>query len=252
MAMLGSLCRETPLGCVGRACLAKWVPMTNHDRKPNRNLFAIIGIAIACAWIAGAIALTLLWKPKAPYKDTTAEVAQICRPDTGVLAKLPPSIRASTQVVPWGLFKQRFTDIFAKEETISAQSVPGGKALRLAIPKKGELPQNIGVSMLNDRPIKKGEVIEARVWLRSLNVRATNQTPVSVEIRFQNNDPGFARFFNRRFLVTNTFREYSFSAAAPKDYCVEQFNVALHLATGKHQIDIGPGQIVVTETAARP
>jgi hypothetical protein len=226
--------------------------MTHDSKRPETNRVPLIIGAIACAWIGGAVALMVLWKPTAPNGDTKPKVAEICRPDTGILASQPPSIRASTQIMPWGFFTQRLRDVFVDTKTISGQPVPGGKALRLNIPGEGDLPQNIGLSMLNDRPIKQGETIEARVWLKSDDARSDNQEPVSVEIRIQNNEPGFARLFNRRFQVSDTYREYGFIAVAPKDYCVEQFNVALHLATGKHQIDIGPGQIVVEETAARP
>jgi hypothetical protein len=187
-------------------------------------------------------------QPILPRASTTPSIQ--CAPLDNVLGSASADVRASTQAVPWTVFNQQFVWTDLGISPIDAVGIPTGRALRFKIARAGRYAHEIGVSMLNARPVKAGEIVQARVWLKSDDATSAAEKPVQVEVRFQDNEPGFRGFHLVSIPVTNQFKEYTLKAIAPRDYCVGELNIALHLATGQHNIDIGPGQIVVSAASA--
>ena len=223
--------------------------MENPQRPDQQGLLAAVLLLIALAsLIASAFEMTrsndLERGNLGPFIPRTSS----CEAHRDVLGSAGASVRASTETVPWKVFNQQSSLLPLSIRAISAENVPGGDALRFTIPRAGRESYDIGISMLNARPVKAGDVVQARIWLKSNDAPgslSTSGVPVLVDVRIQNNEPGFRRFFDARVSVTNVFQEYGFTAIAPKDYCSDELNVAVHLATGRHTIDVGPGSINV-------
>jgi hypothetical protein len=177
----------------------------------------------------------------------------LCPAQADALGAASSDLRGYTDSVPWTVFNQQLSPLPLDITPVAAGGIPTGRAIRIAIPRAGLMAHEIGVSMLNTRPIKAGETLDVRIWMRSEDAPAlsatygdTALTPVKVGIRLQNNEPGFRRFVDTTIPITSTFREYRFTAEAPKDYCPGKLNVAVHMATGRHKIDIGVGSIKAT------
>ena len=166
-----------------------------------------------------------------------------CRQRVDSLGLTPGHIKAATSSRPWRLFDQRNTFFPIKSKTVAANAVPGGRALEIKIDRSEPLAHTIGVSMLNQRPIARGNLIEARVWLR-----ATSSAQTRLVARLQNNEPGFRRLNEAPLILTSQFQEYVITTQAYQDYCPGTFNFALHLATGPHTFEIGPGLLIVRES----
>ncbi len=165
-----------------------------------------------------------------------------CRNTIDRLGLIPTHIKAATSSRPWRIFDQRSIFFAVSSKSVEAQGIPGGRALEVKIDRKEPYAYDIGVSMLNQRPIARGSVIEARVWLRTTSGPKTN-----IVARLQNNEPGFRRLRETPLTLTSQFREYVLTTQAYQDYCPGTFNFALHLATSAHLVEIGPGLLIVRE-----
>jgi hypothetical protein len=210
-------------------------------KKPLRTLgLAMVFLGAATAIISAIIGLQATDTAAQPLQTSSA----VCEPIPDVLGSADQSVRGSTDAVPWNVFNQQMSLLPLGMRAVDAPGVPGNRALQFDIRRAGRFAHDVGVSMLNTRPIAQGDLIEMRVWLKAQS-SGNASGPVMVEVRFQNNEPGFRRFLNEQVELSNQFKEYVFTAPAPKNYCADEFNAAIHLATGKQKIDVGPGTIKV-------
>jgi hypothetical protein len=215
--------------------------------KPNSGSGAqtLLIVAACCAAISGLAFYAASRQPK-PAPVAKQRIGQrTCQPQMPRIARYPTSIRGSTKVRTWVVFDQRSTFSDPKLVDIAASEVPGGRAGSIKIEQRENMPHDIGVSMRNQRTIAKGETLIAEVWLRG-KPASTNQGPVIIEARIQEDGDGFRGLIDAPITLTPEFAKYEIRATPNRDYCPTDLNFALHLATGAQTIDIGPGTLKVS------
>jgi hypothetical protein len=214
------------------------------DRKSVLTFRARVLIVLgACTSMTIATdALAQPWNHQTVQTISNGNGQLICRNTIDRLGQTPAHIKAATSSRPWRIFDQRSIFFAVRSKSVEAQGIPGGRALEVKIDRKEPYAYDIGVSMLNQRPIVRGSVVEARVWLRT-----TSGPRTTIVARLQNNELGFRRLAETPLTLTSQFREYVLTTQAYKDYCPGTFNFALHLATGEQIVEIGPGLLIVRE-----
>jgi hypothetical protein len=206
----------------------------------SKRLFMI---SAACACIsAGVFWAASLQAQSSPRPETKAPATACGAPFPG-LAKAPAAVRGRSKPSDWLLFDQRTEFAQSKLKIVEAPRVPGGLAGSVQIDRAGVNAYDIGVSMRNQREIKRGENLTYEVWLQAIPAPG-RRDPIVIEARIQEETRiGFTIFQDRQFTLTSDFQPYSLTFAAPKDFCPGKLNIALHLATGAHIVDIGPGMM---------
>jgi hypothetical protein len=205
-----------------------------------------LGIALVCLAVSAAAFYLAFRQPQAA--NTAPQIpTNRCDPSKPSISRSAPEIRGIARVDRWRVFEQKKLFHFSRPEIIETARVPDGKALRMKIEGAGTFNFDTGVSMLNQRQILQGEMIYGEVWLRGAVPEGTRlPLPIQIELVLQeNNPPNFRRLNKQIVTLTPKFERYRIIARSTGLYCPEELNFALHLATGKQIVDIGPAEIKV-------
>lgn len=120
------------------------------------------------------------------------------------------------------------------------ETVQGGKALRIAVPRKSERAWEVGVANPIQKPVKAGDNLVLAFWAKLVkgeNGATSASLPYNaVQLAA---DP-YTPLFNQSVTIGPEWKLYEVRGKADKDYPADALNVAIHLATGKQTIDLGP------------
>jgi hypothetical protein len=120
------------------------------------------------------------------------------------------------------------------------ETVQGGKAIRIFVP--GKSPQAWSVSASNpiEKPVRAGDLLVLAFWARlekGEDGAATASLPNNV---VQLAKEPYTALFAGPVTLTPEWKLHEVKGKADKDYAAGELNVALHLATAKQTIDLGP------------
>ncbi|MBC9034699.1 hypothetical protein IAG41_20105 [Sphingomonas sp. JC676] len=117
-------------------------------------------------------------------------------------------------------------------------SVQGGQALRVAVPGKGATPYAVGLSAPVKKAIRKGDKLVLAFWARFDKAEGTSVTIANVSVQLAT--APYTSFFAKGVDIGPEWKLYSVEGVADRDYAAGELAVAMHLATGKQVIDLGP------------
>jgi hypothetical protein len=240
--------------------------MTNrHNKEKSFNFISLGAVFVMAIALGGALALMYGREyPKQPDqpaqradRDGSPALMPAIKPPcdrsrAGIDGASATGLRGATLVEPWQPFLQDIFGFSHKVRKIETVDVPAGQALEVSISKRGRQPYDFGLSMLNVAPIRDGDYLEARVWLRAKQPNAQGD-PISIVARLQDNEaPGYKRVSEQTLVLTNVFKEYVVPGRAVRAYCSGELNFALHLATAKQVLEVGPATIFVVAKPVSP
>jgi hypothetical protein len=116
--------------------------------------------------------------------------------------------------------------------------VQGGQALRVAIPGKGANPYSIGLSAPISKPVKKGDKLVLAFWARFDQAEGSSVTIANASVQLAT--APYTAFFGKPVEIGPEWKLYSVEGTADRDYAPGEISIAMHLATGKQVIDLGP------------
>jgi hypothetical protein len=128
----------------------------------------------------------------------------------------------------------------AKGRMRKDEGVQGGKAMRIAVPGKTANVWDIAASSAIDKPVKAGDNLVLAFWARfeeAENGASTVTLPFSA---VQLSSAPYTPLFNQQVTVGPTWALHQVRGKADKDYPAGALNAAIHLASGKQVIDLGP------------
>lgn len=122
----------------------------------------------------------------------------------------------------------------------SDPSVQGGKALRIAVPGKGANSWDVAVASANTKPVKAGDTLVVAFWARLAKGEdgATSATLPYNAVQLA--EAPYTALFSKAVTIGPDWAMHEFTGKADKDYRAGALNVAIHLATGRQTIDLGP------------
>jgi hypothetical protein len=167
------------------------------------------------AWLAALGAAWLAAAPAAAQDDIAKQIINVPSPGAFTIYGLPekPKIRKDA-------------------------SVQGGQALRVAVPGKGATPYAVGLSAPVTKAVKKGDKLVLAFWARFDKAEGTSVTIANVSVQLSS--PPYTGFFGKSVDIGPEWKLYSVEGVADRDYAAGELAVAMHLATGKQVIDLGP------------
>jgi hypothetical protein len=128
----------------------------------------------------------------------------------------------------------------AKGTVRSDEGVQGGKALRIIVPGKSEQAWTVSVANPIGKPVKAGDKLVLAFWAR-LAKPAKGATTASLPFNgVQLASAPYTPLFSSGVEIGPEWKLYEVKGKADKDHAGGTLNAALHLATGKHTIDLGP------------
>ena len=116
--------------------------------------------------------------------------------------------------------------------------VQGGQALRIAIPGKGATPYAIGLNAPITKPVKKGDRLVLAFWARFDQAEGSSVEIANAAVQLA--AAPYSAFMGKPVTIGPAWKLYSVEGAADRDYAAGEIAIALHLATGKQVIDLGP------------
>lgn len=119
-------------------------------------------------------------------------------------------------------------------------SVQGGKALRIDVPGKSEHAWDVSVVNNLTKPVKAGDKLVLAFWARLDKGEGGAQTTSLPYNAVQLATAPYTPVFTKGVTIGTEWKMYEASGKADKDYPAGALNAAIHLATGKQTIDIGP------------
>lgn len=167
------------------------------------------------AWLAALGAALLAAVPAAAQDDISKQIVNEPSPGAFTIYGLPekPKVRKDA-------------------------SVQGGQALRVAVPGKSATPYAVGLSAPVKKAIKKGDKLVLAFWARFDKAEAAIATIANVSVQLSS--PPYTGFFGRNVDIGPDWKLYSIEGVADRDYAAGELAIAMHLATGRQVIDLGP------------
>jgi hypothetical protein len=119
-------------------------------------------------------------------------------------------------------------------------SVQWGKALRIEVPGKSEQAWTVGVASPITKPVKAGDRLILAFWAR---LAKGENGAISAALPYnavQLASAPYTPLFNGGVTIGPEWKLHEIKGKADKDYAADSLNVAIHLATGKQTVDLGP------------
>jgi hypothetical protein len=119
-------------------------------------------------------------------------------------------------------------------------SVQGGKAVRVEVPGKGPNPWTVSAANPIEKPVKAGDTLILAFWARLVKGENGAATATLPSNQIQLASAPYTPLFGGPVTIGPEWKMYELKGKADRDYAGRTLNVALHLATGKQTIDLGP------------
>jgi hypothetical protein len=119
-------------------------------------------------------------------------------------------------------------------------TVQGGKALRVEVPGRSQQTWDVAVGSSVTRPVKAGDTLVLAFWARLEKGEGGAATASLPYNAVQLAAAPYTPLFTKPMTIGTEWKMYEARGKADKDYPAGALNVAIHLATAKQTIDIGP------------
>jgi hypothetical protein len=167
------------------------------------------------AWLAALGAALLAAAPAAAQDDISKQIINVPSPAAFTIYGLPekPKVRKDP-------------------------AVQGGQALRVAVPAKGATPYAVGLSAPVTKAVKKGDKLVLAFWARFDKAEGASVSIANAAVQLAT--APYTAAFGKPVDIGPDWKLYSVEGVADRDYAAGELAVAMHLATGKQVIDLGP------------
>jgi hypothetical protein len=120
------------------------------------------------------------------------------------------------------------------------ESVQWGKALRIEVPGKSDQAWTVGVASSITKPVKAGDRLILAFWARLAKGENGATSAALPYNAVQLASAPYTPLFNGGVTIGQEWKLHEIKGKADKDYPADSLNVAIHLATGKQTVDLGP------------
>jgi len=118
--------------------------------------------------------------------------------------------------------------------------VQGGKALRIEVPGKSEHAWDVSIVNPLTKSVKAGDTLVLAFWARLAKGDSGAATASLPYNAVQLAGAPYTPMFTKGATVVGEWKMYEARGKADKDYPAGALNAAIHLATAKQTIDVGP------------
>ena len=136
----------------------------------------------------------------------------------------------------WAIYGANQTN---KRMTEAGSGVPGDQFVRATVTAKGANAWDAGASSPIQKPIAAGDTILVAIWLRAPQLKDGETMPLPY-IGANGAAPPYDGLVNANVTIGKAWKLYYASGKAGKNFAGGTLNVAVHLASDKHVIDLGP------------
>lgn len=119
-------------------------------------------------------------------------------------------------------------------------AVQGGKAMRVQVPGRSEQPWSVALSVPITGAVRSGDLLVLAFWARlerGEGGATTAQLPYNA---VQMAGAPYTAVFTGPATIGPEWRMHEIRGRASRDYAAGELNVAIHLATARQTVDIGP------------
>lgn len=120
------------------------------------------------------------------------------------------------------------------------ESVQGGKALRIPVPGKSDQPWSVSASTAITKPVKAGDTLVLAFWARLEKGEDGAASAILPHNAVQLASEPYTALLAGPATIGPAWTMHEVRGKADRDYPAGELNVAIHLATAKQVIDLGP------------
>lgn len=120
------------------------------------------------------------------------------------------------------------------------KTVQGGRALRVTIPAKGAQPWAVSAVNPTIKPVKAGDTLMLAFWARLEKGEGGATTAELPNNTVQITAPPYQSLFGKPATIGPEWKIYEARGKVERDFAAGELAVSIHLATGKHVVDLGP------------
>lgn len=118
--------------------------------------------------------------------------------------------------------------------------VQGGKALRVPVPGRSEQAWSVGIAVPITQAVRAGDNLILAFWARLEEGQDGATSATLPYIAVQMAGAPYTPLFNGPATIGPEWRMHELRGRATQDHAANTLNVAMHLATGRQTVDIGP------------
>ncbi|GAA4816690.1 hypothetical protein GCM10023232_10900 [Sphingosinicella ginsenosidimutans] len=137
-----------------------------------------------------------------------------------------------------------FAVIGAQGQIRDDAGVQGGHALRIPVPGRSDQPWSVSVSVPINRAVHAGDNLILAFWARLETGENGAETTVLPFNAVQLASAPYTAIFNGPLTISHNWQIQEIRGRADRDYDAGAINVAIHLATARQVVDIGPVFVV--------
>jgi len=134
----------------------------------------------------------------------------------------------------------RFIMIGTQGRVRRDEGVQGGSALRIRVPGRSDQPWAISVNVPITRAVRAGDKLVLAFWARLEEGENGGETTVLPFNAVQLASPPYTPLFHGPLTIGHDWRLQEIRGRADRDYPEGALNVAIHLATARQTVDLGP------------
>lgn len=142
-----------------------------------------------------------------------------------------------------GAISYEFYGNVSKAKTIKDNSIAGGEAVKVKISGVGTDPWSAGANVPTQLATKKGDVLAAIVYARASEL-PEGQVRAVMPIHIQQQGGSYKQYGSAQANLTKEWGRFVVYGALDQDFKDGEVGAALHLATGKQVIELGPVYIM--------
>jgi len=117
--------------------------------------------------------------------------------------------------------------------------VQGGKALRIAVARKGANPWDVSIGGPINKPVKAGDILVLAYWVR-LEKGETGSTATLPYSAIQVSSAPYSTVINGSAEIGPEWKLVQIKGKADRDYAAGTLGVTVQMATARQTIDFGP------------
>ena len=126
----------------------------------------------------------------------------------------------------------------------SDPAVQGGKALRVPVPGRSEQAWSVAIAVPISQAVRAGDNLVLAFWAR---LEEGDHGATSATLPYnavQMSSEPYTAVFSGPATIGPEWQMFEVRGRADRDYAADALNVAMHLATGRQTVDIGPVFVV--------
>jgi endo-1,4-beta-xylanase len=173
------------------------------------------------------------------FAPMTIRAAEPAPTHQAAIAALKAQLPAKAEIINDPSVAWRINGRPSETKTVAAATVVGGKAISIAVEKRGDNPWDVSVIAPIIAPIAKGDTLFLAVQLRASAANNEAQSGVISSSKIEENSAPYTIIADTAGQVSDKWTTFYSAGIAAQDYPIGATHITVHLAGARQTIEVG-------------